>query len=61
MLKQRRSLDMLKKRWHLLYTMLPALPGTLYRGYQFQKIQFDHRSYLRDEAGIIPEKREGRS
>jgi radical SAM superfamily enzyme YgiQ (UPF0313 family) len=54
------NLAMLKKRWHLFYTMLPAIPGTIYRGYRFQKIQFDYRSYLRDEAGIIPEKLEAR-
>jgi len=55
------NLEMLKKRWHLFYKMLPAIPGTIYRGYRFQKIQFDHRSYLRDEAGIIPEKRGARA
>ena len=54
------NLEMLKKRWHLFYTLLPAIPGTIYRGYRYQKIQFDHRSYLRDEAGIIPETLEAR-
>ena len=29
---------MLKKRWHLFYTLLPAIPGTIYRGYRYQKI-----------------------
>ena len=32
------QLEMLKKRWHLFYTLLPAIPGTIYRGYRYQKI-----------------------
>ena len=32
------------------------MPRTIVQGLKYQKIQFDYRSYLRDEAGIIESK-----
>ena len=40
-----------------LRKLLPGMPRTIIQGLKYQKIQFDYRSYLRDEAGIIADTR----
>ena len=45
------------KRRDFLRKLLPGMPRTIVQGLKYQKIQFDYRSYLRDEAGIIEDVR----
>ena len=44
------------RRRDFLRKLLPGMPRTIIQGLKYQKIQFDYRSYLRDEAGIIESK-----
>ncbi len=41
------------KRWDFYLRALPNFPGMIVKRVRYQRIQFDYRSYLRDEAGII--------
>jgi radical SAM superfamily enzyme YgiQ (UPF0313 family) len=45
--------DTLRKRWRFYLRVLPRLPQTIFRLRRYRKIQYDYRSYLRDEKGII--------
>ncbi len=45
------------KRRGFLMRLMPGMPRTIIQGLKYQKIQFDYRSYLRDEAGIIEDTR----
>jgi hopanoid C-3 methylase len=47
------------KRWPFYLRALPNFPGMVVNRVRYQRIQFDHRSYLRDEAGIISERAQG--
>ena len=41
------------KRWEFYFRAAPNFPSMIWKRVRYQRIQFDHRSYLRDEAGII--------
>ncbi len=43
------------KRWDFYARAAPNFPGMVLKRIRYQRIQFDYRSYLRDEAGIIRE------
>jgi radical SAM superfamily enzyme YgiQ (UPF0313 family) len=45
------------KRRDFLRKLIPGMPRTIIQGLKYQKIQFDYKSYLRDEAGIIEDPR----
>lgn len=45
------------KRWDFYARCLPNMPSTIVKRVRYQRIQFDYRSYLRDEAGIVRDPR----